>query len=136
MKKFEMNAKQAEVKPVAIEFGIKWVGVKTTELINQVNAEIDKRNATNAEKPAKTPKKTLADYGLAEGQVVTIAGFEVKGKTILVGRQVSITRLSRANGYIKGRLVNDVDGTLQKTEIAITMDIIIDGLEKKEEAVA
>ena len=139
MKKFESTAKYNEVKEVAKELGIKFVGVKTIDLIQTVNAEIEKRQEVQEKevKPKvkeRTSKKTLADYGLEENQIVTIIGFEVKGKTILAGRQVSITRTSRTNGYIKGRLINEEDGTLQKTEIAITMDIIIK--ENTEEGVA
>lgn len=126
MKKFESTAKYNDVKVVAKELGIHFVGKKTAELIELVNLEIEKRQVEKAPKKESRAKKTLADYGLTEGQIVTIAGFEVKGKTILVGRQVSITRTSRANGYIKGRLVSEQDGSLQKTEIAITTDIIIE----------
>lgn len=126
MKKFESTAKYKEVTPVAKELGIKFVGVKTEVLIELVNAKIEEMEAAKAPKAPRKQKasKTLADYGLFEGQVVTITGFDVKGKTILAGREVQITRPSRAKGYIKGRLINSETGEAQKTEIAITMDII------------
>lgn len=125
MKKFESTAKYNEVKVVARELGIKFVGVDTPTLIENVNAKIDELAAEKAEKKAPKAAKTLEDYGLNEGQVVTISGFEVKGKMILVGRQVKITRPSRAHGYIKGQLLNEETGEAQKTEIAITPAIIV-----------
>lgn len=122
MKKLELTATYKEAKEAAKTFSINPVGKSAATLVEMVNAKIDEQTA---EKKTSTPSKTLEDYGLEAGQIVTISGFESKGKMILVNRQVSITRVSRAKGYIKARLVNSETGELQKTEIAITPEIII-----------
>jgi hypothetical protein len=117
MKQFTV-AQYMEAKVAGKELGINFVGKKKEDFINQVNQALAAQT-----KPEKVPAKSLADYNLTEGQVVTIAGRVDMAKVILADRQVVITKATK-HGYVKGQLIGK-EGKVQKTEISIPVSIII-----------
>ena len=54
-----------------------------------------------------------------------ITGRQVKGKEILAGRKVEITKASKKPGYANGFLYHIKSGKLQATEIAIPNELLI-----------
>lgn len=66
----------------------------------------------------------------AEQKVITpgtywITGRQVKGKEILAGRKVEITKASKKAGFSNGFLYHVKNGSLQATEIAIPNELLI-----------
>lgn len=135
----EMNYNDLKVK--AKELGMANPTGKSKEMLvefinNQLqggNTMTTENQTTQAEvttettpRAPKAPKKTLADFGLTENEVITIAGFDVQGKGhILAGRKAKVTKVSRAEGRVKAFLLNEKTNEFQNTEINIPVDAII-----------
>ena len=122
MKKVSNEMKYNELKVVAKELGIKFVGVKTEELVIAINAEIDKRQAEKAPK-VKKEKWFANGYGFNEGDVVVIESKTIeKGgetKEILQGRKASIIGPSQNEGMVKAFLYDDKSGKLLNCPITL-----------------
>lgn len=114
MKKFEMNAKYNEVKVVAQELGIKFVGIKTADLIEMVNAKIEELTPKVETKKAKWFE--VEGFSYNEGDVVNVIG------GALNGRQAIISKPSAKKNATKAFLINPYTGQLQKTHI--TLDLV------------
>lgn len=62
--------------------------------------------------------------GFAEGQQFWISSRVVGGKEILKNRIFHYTKDSKKPGMVNGHLVNQKDGKLQRTEIAIPIECL------------
>lgn len=141
MKKVNDQMKYNELKVIAKELGVKFVGVKTENLVIAINEEIEKRNEANKEKTPKVKKeKWYTDgYGFEPEQVVEIISktIEKSGvtKEILQGRKASIIGPSANEGMVKALLFDEKTGELLNCPITleITKIKLVEKVENKEE---
>lgn len=122
MKKVTNEMKYNELKEVAKELGIKFVGVKTADLVIAINEEIEKRTPAAKAPKVKKEKWYANGYGFEAGETVTIVSktIEKNGeiKEILQGRQASIIGPSANEGMVKAFLF-EKDGTLLNCPITL-----------------
>lgn len=59
-----------------------------------------------------------------EGATFVINGRNVGGKNILKDRLFQFTKTSKKPGMVNGHLINPKNGKLQKTEIAIPIELL------------
>ncbi|WP_066057270.1 GIY-YIG nuclease family protein [Robertmurraya korlensis] len=67
----------------------------------------------------------LSEYGLQQGQIVLVTGLS-KSKS----RKVKVTKASFKRDHVKGHLINEKSGSLQKTEVNFHMNQIIKIIEE------
>jgi len=124
MKNVNNTMKYNDLKVIAKELGIKFVGVKTQDLVISINKEIDARKTPTTKKE----KWYTNGYGFQNGDMVEIISKTIEKagviKEILQGRFASIVGPSNNEGMVRAFLFDDKTGALLNCPITLEISKI------------
>lgn len=117
MKKVTLETNYNELKEIAQELQIKWVGVSKEQLVDEINKKVE----SLTKQKTKKKEKWYEQPGMLPfkgGEVVLIND----NYPTLSGRKAIITIPSKKEKVMKAHLINEKLNQLQRTEIELRFD--------------